>query len=167
MIEEWRDVVGYDGIYKISSLGRVISLKFNKEKVLKQSVNNHGYSVVSLQKDGIGKTRAVHQLVAESFLLDFDNSIGLVVDHINNIKSDNRCKNLQYITHRLNVSKDIKNVSSKYTGVCWHKASGKWESKIQSNGHRKHLGLFESYIEASKAYEKYIDMIKLKTLTKK
>jgi ribosomal protein L15E len=59
----------------------------------------------------------------------------IVVDHIdNNIKTDNRLENLQLITQRENVSKDIKNTSSKYIGVCWHKKAKKWRSSIQING---------------------------------
>jgi len=43
MVEIYKDVIGYEGIYQVSNLGNVKSLKFNKERVLKPSKNVHGY----------------------------------------------------------------------------------------------------------------------------
>lgn len=69
MEENWKDVVGYEGRYQVSSLGRVKSLRFRghaKESVLKSTPNYSGYHVVTLGVDR--KQFRVHVLVLEAFL---------------------------------------------------------------------------------------------------
>ena len=71
MQEEWKDIKGYEGLYKISSYGRVKSLgndKNRKEKILSSKSNREGYVRVYLFKDGKGKMYRVHRLVAEAFI---------------------------------------------------------------------------------------------------
>ena len=51
MIEEWKDILGYEGLYKVSNLGNIKSLKFQKEKVLKLQTNTKGYFIVNLYKN--------------------------------------------------------------------------------------------------------------------
>ncbi len=67
-LEKWKDIDGYEGIYKVSSLGRVKSLKNNKIRFLKQRDNTHGYLSVVLCKHGNQKEKKVHKLVSEYFL---------------------------------------------------------------------------------------------------
>ena len=86
------------------------------------------------------------------------NNNKLIVDHINNDKLDNTVENLQYITQRLNSSKDKKNTSSIYTGVSWNKEKKKWKSCIRINGKSKHLGYFTDELEASNTYQKAINV---------
>ena len=86
-MEIWKDVKGYEKHYKVSNLGRVKSVKFNKEKVLSKTKLSNGYLKVLLCKNGKSKTKTVHSLVAESFL-NHKSNIYIVVDHINNIKTD-------------------------------------------------------------------------------
>jgi len=118
-MEIFKDIPGYEGIYQVSDLGRVKSLKFNKEKILKPGVNNHGYYTVVLCK-GKRKTINVHQLVAMAFLNHEPCGYnGLIVDHKDNNPLNNRLSNLQLISQRENTSKDKKG-SSKYTGVSWN-----------------------------------------------
>lgn len=84
MIDEvWKDIEGFDGIYQVSTLGRVRSLDFEKEykpvkrrnykkiikgRVLKTRLTKDGCRSVSLYKDGVKKFRLVHVLVANAFL---------------------------------------------------------------------------------------------------
>lgn len=71
MFEIWRDVIGYEGIYQISSLGKVKSLgnnKNRKEKIMRLGVTEKGYLVVGLSKNGEIKKFKVHRLVAMAFL---------------------------------------------------------------------------------------------------
>lgn len=65
-MEEWRDVVGYEGRYQVSSLGRVWSALSNK--YLKLVLGNHGYLVVGLHKNRKQTTACVHILVLEAFV---------------------------------------------------------------------------------------------------
>ncbi len=154
MNEIWKDVVGYKGLYKISNLGSVKSLKFNKEKVLTKNLNTHGYLQVGLSKCGSVKSRGVHQLVAEAFLNHKPCGFKLVVDHQNGVRTDNKLENLQIITTRENNSKDKKGFSSKYTGVSWYNRTKKWKAQITISGKVKYLGSFTDELKASEAYQK-------------
>lgn len=68
MNENWRAVVGYEGLYEVSDQGRVRSLKFGKTRILKYGKAGAGYLVVNLCKDGKHKLMYVHRLVAEAFI---------------------------------------------------------------------------------------------------
>lgn len=153
-MEEWKDIKGYEGHYQVSNLGNVRSLKRNKVLKLKIVVDGRGYCVVTLHNKG-QKIRKVHQLVAESFLNYFSNKNRfLVVDHIDNNKKNNKLDNLQIISCRKNVSKDVKGKTSIYTGVCKHKQHKNWYSQIKINGKTKYLGLFNCETSAHIAYLK-------------
>ena len=161
-MEIWKEIKGFKN-YEVSSLGRIKSLASiviysngkiggKKEKFLKLNLNGSGYLGMSLSKNNKRKTKTIHQLMAIAFLNHKPSGCKLVVDHINNVKTDNRLENLQLITHRENVSKDRKG-SSKHTGVSWNKRRSKWKSSIQINGKPKHLGYFTDELEAAQAYQ--------------
>jgi hypothetical protein len=164
MEEIWKDVIGYEGHYKVSNLGNVKSIfrmakhykggeKLIHEKQLKVGINKGGYFHVGLYKDGKSKTKKVHQLVAETFLGHKPNGQILVVDHINDINTDNRLENLQLITNRENVYKTQDKYSSKYKGVNWSKIANKWCSRIRIKSERIFLGYFIDELEAHNAYQ--------------
>ena len=162
MEEIWKDIPKYEGLYQASNLGRVKSLKRKarhfsgerlvSERILKGAVNRHGYIYVVLAKNGYQKTFQAHQLVAMAFLNHTPSGYKEVVDHIDNDKLNNRVDNLQITTNRHNSSKDKKG-TSKYAGVCWRKASGKWYAQIYINVKVNYLGLFEDELEAAEAYQ--------------
>ena len=152
-MEIWKSIKGYEDIYEVSNLGKVKSLRFGKEKILKGTLNKCGYLVVGLTKDKNPKVRTIHQLVAVAFLDHEPSGNKLVVDHINNIGTDNCLENLQVITQRENLSKDKKKEDGKYTGAYLDKKLKKWRSLIYLNGKLRHLGLYESELEASNAYQ--------------
>ena len=161
-MEIWREIKEYEDSYQVSNLGNVKSLNYNrtnKEKLLKLNINTHGYLTVGLYNGGNVKTFRVHQLVAVAFLNHTINGYKVVVDHINNDKLNNTLGNLQLISQRENVSKDKKGFSSQYIGVYWSKNNKKWSSQIQINGKLKHLGLFNSELIASKAYNTALNCI--------
>jgi 3'-phosphoadenosine 5'-phosphosulfate sulfotransferase len=159
--EIFKNIPGYEGLYQVSNLGNVKSLKYEKEKLLKPCKDTWGYYFVNLCKDRKRKGFAVHKLVAMTFLNHIPNGHKIVVDHINNIRTDNRLENLQIISARENISKDWKGNTSKYTGVSWHKRENKWKSQIQINGKRKHLGRFTNEFQAHEAYQKALNEYKL------
>ena len=104
--EIWKDIPDYEGIYKISNLGNIKRiLKSGREKIKKQTIANTGYYYIQLSNNGKNKVYQVHQLVAMAFLNHKPCGFKLVVDHINNIKTDNSVENLQILSHRKNVSK--------------------------------------------------------------
>ena len=100
-IEEWRDIEGYERIYQISSLGRVKSLKFGKERILKPGKERNGYLRVCLSKDRKLKWYYVHVLVLSAFIPNIENL--KTVNHINEDKTDNRVDNLEWMTSKDNV----------------------------------------------------------------
>ena len=162
--EIWEDIPNYEGIYQVSSFGRVKSLpkewisgrntiKKHNGVMLSMCKGGGGYFHVSLLKDKRNKTFKIHKLVAITFLNHTPNGNKIVVDHINNDKLDNRVENLQLVTNRENTSKDIKNKTSKYTGVCWYKRYGKWRIKIQINNMDIHIGYFDCELKAYLAYQ--------------
>ena len=158
--EIWKDIKDYEGLYQVSNLGRIKSLKFGKERILKGTKNFHGYSLVALYKDGKTKTITVHQLVSMAFLNHKPCGYKLVVDHINTIKTDNRLENLQVITNRENLSKDKKKGTSKYVGVSWYKRYQKWKAQMLIKGKHKTLGYFKTELEAHQAYQSKLETIK-------
>lgn len=101
--EEWRPVVGYEDHYMVSSLGRVKSVKFNKERILQPQSVAHGYLQVGLTKAGKQKFFRVHTLVARAFLGECPP--GYEVNHKSETgdKTDNRADNLEYVTKSQNI----------------------------------------------------------------
>lgn len=115
-IEIWKDINGYEGIYQVSSLGRVRSLdrallgKNNVEykvkgKIRKISCTGKGYQNIQLSKEGRSKMFSIHRLVAEAFL---DNPENLpVVNHIDGNKSNNHIGNLEWVSYSDNINHSI------------------------------------------------------------
>lgn len=103
--EQWRDIDGYEGMYQVSDLGRVRSLKFGKVRVLKGTKNSDGYLIVDLLRGGkrTRKSISVHRLVAQAFIPNYDDS-KTVVNHKNEIRTDNRVDNLEWCTIQYNVT---------------------------------------------------------------
>lgn len=160
MNEIFKDIPNYEGMYQISDLGRVKSLKFNRERILKPVVNSNGYLSANLYCEGKLKQKSVHQIMAITFLNHKpDGNNGLIVDHVNNNHLDNRLDNLQLITQRENTSKDKRGGSSQYVGVDWYKQNKKWRARIRINGKLKYLGLFKEELEAANAYKERLNEI--------
>jgi hypothetical protein len=155
MIEIWKDIPNYEGLYQVSNIGRVRRYVKSK-KIYKLSILtiNQGYYRKALWKNNSQKLFFVHQLVAITFLNHRPNGMNLVIDHINDNKLDNRVENLQIVTQRYNVFKTQGNYSSQYKGVYWNKNEKKWKSRITINGKKKYLGRFENEYDAHLAYEK-------------
>lgn len=101
-LEEWRDVKGYEGLYKISSYGRVLSVKRPKTLggFMRYSIPKNGYKQTTFCKDGIKKTFMLHRLVAENFL---ENPYDLPeVNHKDEDKANNCVWNLEFCTRKYN-----------------------------------------------------------------
>lgn len=171
MKEVFKNIPGYEGYYQVSNLGRVKSLarkvKWNNtirnqdERILNPPITD-GYRRMGLC-NGIRKHFKVSILVAMAFLNHKpDGTQKIVVDHINNIRTDDRLKNLQLISQRENSSKGRKG-TSKYIGVSWSKIRNKWIAAIYINGKHKNLGGFTSELEASQVYQNELLTLKQRT----
>lgn len=111
-MEIWRDIKGYEGIYQVSSEGRIKSLRrvdksnhIVNEKIKDTIVNKYGYEMVTLWLNGSCKTLRVHRLVAEAFIPNPENKP--CIDHINTIKTDNRVVNLKWASSKENCNNPI------------------------------------------------------------
>lgn len=172
--EIWKDVPNYEGYYQASNLGRVRSLdrtvtysdgrkRFYKGRVIEGAVGSNGYKYTTLSLNGIRQCLSFPQLVAMAFLGHEPNGYTLVVDHVNGDKSDDRVENIRIVTHRANVSTCFRSnegsFSSHYVGVSWNEEASKWKAYIAINGKRKHLGYYDTELEASKAYQSALSKI--------
>jgi hypothetical protein len=169
--EIWKDIPDYEGMYQVSDLGRVKSLKritivsdvINrplKERILKLMFNSSDYLYVTLTKVGFFKKNyPIHQLVAFVFKNHKPCGHKLVINHINFIKTDNRVVNLEIVINRENCNKKHLKSTSKYTGVSWNKKNNKWASQIMIEGRNKHIGYFRNELEASNAYQNELKKI--------
>lgn len=113
MVEIWRDVNGYEGLYQVSNLGRVKSLEREighryiwktrtlPERIMHACDNGNGYKTVYLIKDGARKMRYIHRLVAEHFI---DKPTGKdYVNHKDYNITNNAAENLEWCTQKENV----------------------------------------------------------------
>ncbi len=108
MIEFWRDVIGYEGLYQISDLGRVKSLNYSrtgKENIMKPQDNGNGYKFVRLSKNGENpKPVYIHRLVAENWIDNPLPDVFTEINHIDENRSNNRVENLEWISHIDNIN---------------------------------------------------------------
>lgn len=102
MTEEWKDIKGYEGFYQISNFGRVKSLYFNREKILKLS-SSRGYLHITLHLRGEVKTEPIHRLVMETFN-PINNMNNYDVNHKDEDKTNNRIDNLEWMIHKGNCN---------------------------------------------------------------
>ena len=103
MNEVWKDVIGFEGLYMVSSMGNVKSLNYHRqriEKLLVAKVSSTGYCQYDLCKDKAVKQIAGHRLVAGAFLQNPESK--KTVNHINGVKTDNRVENLEWATAKEN-----------------------------------------------------------------
>lgn len=110
MNEIWKDIEGYEGLYQISSLGKVKSLNYRhtgKEKILKLCKDKDGYLQVCLCKDGKVKCCRIHRLVASAFLPNPDNLSE--INHIDENKQSNCLDNLEYCDRSYNTNFGTRN----------------------------------------------------------
>ena len=113
------------------------------------SLHGTGYRNIEINN----KTYSEHRL---AWFYCFQEWPELELDHINNIKHDNRLDNLREATHSQNMfNKEVANNNkSGYTGVSLYH-NGRWKASIGINGKPKHIGYYSTKEEAAEAYEKF------------
>jgi hypothetical protein len=103
-MEVWKPAVGYEGIYEVSSAGRVRRIKNPNPRtggILASVVHSRGYVVVKPSVGGVSPMRRVHRLVCAAFHGPCPE--GHQCNHKNGIKTDNRAENLEWVTPSENV----------------------------------------------------------------
>jgi hypothetical protein len=128
MIEEWKDIPGYEGYYMVSNFGKVKSkeryvrsrnnsIRIQRERILKLCENGYGYPQVVLCKNG-KKNKVVHQLVLSAFGYNFENKPS--INHKDGKKKNNSINNLEYTSvaennlHRYRVLNCIPTCTGKF-----------------------------------------------------
>jgi hypothetical protein len=119
------------------------------------TLDHHGYVRVSSSRQGIKKQKkyVVHRL---AWFLYYGVWPKDQIDHINNVRDDNRIVNLREATASENHGnrKFFEGGSSKYKGVHWYKQTCKWHAQIRINYKKIHLGSYDNEKEAALAYNK-------------
>ena len=120
-IEIWKDIIGYEELYKISNYGKVKSLinnhnKYREKILMPRKVGQFNYLNIMLYKNKIGKSFYIHRLVLETF-------VGLCPDgmecrHLDNNPQNNKLDNLQWSTPKINQSDRILNGTSNIGSGC-------------------------------------------------
>lgn len=156
-MEIWKDVIGYEGLYRISNYGKIISLSYNKtgkEKEITGSYCN-GYHRVGLRKSNKRKHFFTHVLIAEHFCVKQDYQSQ--VNHIDGNIKNNSFVNLEWVSQIENHSHKSYRLksSSIYVGVSKHKNKNKWVSYISIDNKKIYLGIYDSEIKAFEARCKY------------
>jgi hypothetical protein len=158
--EEWRPVVGFEGYYEVSNLGRVRSVTrvsrngngpcTKRGCLMKQSRNSAGYLAVQLSRDGVRVSKTVSSLIGAAFL-----GAAEEVDHRNRQRDDNRLENLRPATTRQNAANTgpRRRNKSGYKGVSPFKTRDCWRAVIFVDGKQKHLGYFDDPIDAARCYD--------------
>lgn len=138
-MEEFRDIKGYEGLYQVSNFGRIKSLWFGKEKILKEEIDNDGYRRVMLYKNKIGKHYKIHRLVYITFIGEIDDD--KQVNHLNEDKADNSIFNLNLLTSKENIN---------YGSAIQRRADKRSKTVIQFTKDNEFVREYKSIHEAGK-----------------
>jgi hypothetical protein len=113
--EEWKPIVGYEGFFEISTLGRVKSVgryvkwsnsqRYVKERIKKVHIGAYGYPSVTLCKNGKSFDIPIHRLLARTFIPNPGNKP--YIDHINTDITDYRLENLRWVTPKENANNPL------------------------------------------------------------
>jgi len=155
--EIWKDIPNYEGHYQASTLGRIRGIeryinhprggkRYQKETIKPFNADPHGYGLVRLVINKVGKTYRTHRLI----MLTFKGESKMPVDHINNIPNDNRLCNLEYVTYKENAHRYRRIVNNgRPIGVV--KCGKKYRSSATINGKKINIGSFNTEKQAESA----------------
>lgn len=164
-MERWKDVDGYEGIYQVSSEGRVKSINHKNHRgnmiygqILKLKHEANGYLRVNLVKDGHAKQHSVHRLVAKAFIPNPQNLP--TVNHKDEDKTNNAVFNLEWLSVEDNIrygtgvkrsrqNRDMKKMGEKISIT--KRAKGQTRPIIQYDLNMNEVARYDSIQEAARA----------------
>lgn len=164
--EVWKDVIGYEGLYQVSNLGRVKHLpgivedkngvkKFVREKIKSHTISEDGYHSVSLYKNNVVEYFMVHRLVLSIFKPSRLQS-ELEVNHKDGNKDNNSLSNLEWVTGSENIQKGVELGTTNRRSVEFYKRMGSSGRKVINILDNKE---FETMTEAAKYYNVSVDVV--------
>lgn len=153
MKEIWKDVVGYEGFYEVSNLGRIKRVEHYDsknhrycERILSLNPQKNGYVRVHLSKNGIAEWESLHRIVATAFVEKKDGCD--IVNHLDNNPSNNKAENLEWTTYKGNMEYAAIQGRMKYKPENLKKAQeSNKKAVIATNGDVTHY--FSSQVEAA------------------
>lgn len=148
-MEEWKDIDGYDGGYKISNLSRIKSFKQGKEKILKPSKDKYGYWVIGLTKNCKTKQFKVHRLVAKAFIPNPKNKP--CINHKDGNVSNASISNLEWCSYSENLKHSYDTLKrKKYWKDKFGSKHNLSKKVIQMDKQRNIINTYESTCEAER-----------------
>jgi len=139
--EIWKDVPGFEGLYQASNMGRIASIRYGF-KLMSLVRNPTGYLQVAFRVNNSIKRGMVHVFIAKTFLNQCEDCTQ--VDHINNVKTDNRVENLQWISRSDNMKN---NYSRGVTSIDKLRSKGKRVELFDKDGNS--IGVFDKLRDAA------------------
>jgi len=145
MFEQFAIIIDFPN-YAISTYGHVLNTKTGR--ILKPSIDTHGYYKVILCNNKKKTIKRIHKLVCNTFLDNIYNK--KCVDHIDRNRKNNNITNLRHVTPSENKknSSIYKNNTSTCPGVFFIKSNNKWLVKISINKKLKHIGSYDNFNDA-------------------
>lgn len=141
----FKQIEGYE--YEVSDQGEVRNMKTGR--ILKASINPDGYNMIVLCNKTKRTTKTIHRLVALTFLENPNQYPE--VDHKNNIKTDNRVENLQWVSRSQNQQNTTIHKNNKLGIKGVSKNGNNYQAQINIDGIRIYLGTFKTLEEARDA----------------
>lgn len=151
-VEIWKEISGYEGYYKVSNLGRILSIRSNK--IMSPEVTRKGYLRVTFSCNGKSSRYLIHVLVAREFI----GISKLQVNHKDLNKSNNYLENLEYVTPRMNKHHYIVN-TNKELPIGVRKMKSKFQARLNIGKDTLYLGVFDTPQLASNAYKKALESL--------
>jgi hypothetical protein len=156
MEEEYKIIKDFEN-YEISNFGNIKNVKTGR--ILKKTIDGHGYHMVKLCKEGKKVNKKIHKLVGNAFIPNPLNKN--CIDHKDGNRLNNNIDNLRYVTYQENNMnrKIATNNTSGFKGISFNKKYNKWHSYIKINGKLNYLGLFEKIEDAVNARVKKAEQL--------
>lgn len=104
MEEIWRDVVGFEGLYKVSNLGNIMSFQKGQQKILKPNIDHRNRYTITLSKQGRLLKTPLARVVANAFVRNPNPNDFIEVNHLDEDPANNRADNLEWCTHKYNCN---------------------------------------------------------------
>lgn len=127
MSDVWKPIVGYEGLYEVAPCGAIRNVR--TLRWLSPSEKDDGYMSVKLFRDGVGRNKTVHRIVAEAFLPNPESKPQ--VNHIDHDKTNNRVDNLEWVTPQENTNHEIRSGTNKTRNSQLRSNSKYREGKVQ------------------------------------
>lgn len=153
-VEEWKDVLNFESLYKVSNIGNVKSLNTNENM---KFTTRSGYYNIILRKNGKRYSKQIHRLVAEAFLENKENKP--IVNHKDYNRKNNNVENLEWCTQKENVNwsrnnmkhrkeKTHSNTKEKY--ISYRKSTNKYRITIDKKEYKSCETLKQAIIERNR-----------------